>query len=134
MTELYTQFDAVFFEKTRLSMMAVLYREGVVSFNRFKKIVGGTDGAVYSHAQRLLGAGYVTGKKEIAGNSVQTVYTLTKSGKQLFAEYLQFLENMLVDYKSAGHERESHKKNIRRKNAHTNRKRLKWRKTKITSE
>ena len=119
--ELYTRFDAVFFEKTRLSMMTVLYREGTVSFNRFKKIMGGTDGAVYSHAQKLLEAGYVSGKKEIAGNAVQTVYSLTQSGKQLFAEYLQFLENMLVDYKSAGHERENRKKNIRRKNARTKR-------------
>ena len=114
--ELYTRFDAVFFEKTRLSMMAFLYREGVVSFNRFKNIVGGTDGSVYSHVQKLLGAGYVTGKKEIAGNSVQTVYTLTKSGKQLFAEYLQFLENILTDQKKVSHERENHKKDARRKN------------------
>ncbi len=116
MQELYTRFDAVFFEKTRLSMMTVLYREGVVSFNRFKKITGGTDGAVYSHAQKLLEAGYVSGKKEIAGNAVQTVYSLTQSGKQLFAEYLQFLENMLVDQKSAGRERESQERESRKKN------------------
>ena len=102
--ELYTRFDAVFFEKTRLSMMTILYREGMVSFNRFKKTIGGTDGAVYSHVQKLLGAGYVAGKKEIAGNSVQTVYTLTKSGKQLFVEYLQFLENILTDRKKVNHE------------------------------
>ena len=107
--ELYTQFDAVFFEKTRLSMMTVLYQEGVVSYNRFKKVIGGTDGAVYSHVRKLLEAGYVTGKKEIAGNGVQTVYTLTKSGKQLFSEYLRFLENILTDQK----------KDARRNNTHT---------------
>lgn len=109
MPELYTRFDGVFFEKTRLSMMTILYQEGVVSYNRLKKIIGGTDGAVYSHIQKLLEAGYVTGKKEVAGNSVQTVYTMTESGKQLFAEYLRFLENILTE----------RKKDARRNNAHT---------------
>ncbi len=42
-------------------------------------------------------------------NSVQTVYTMTESGKQLFAEYLQFLENMLTQKKQ----------DARRKNTHT---------------
>lgn len=117
--ELYTRFDSVFFEKTRLSMMTVLYQEGVVSYNRFKKVIGGTDGAVYSHVRKLLEAGYVTGKKEIVRNSVQTVYTLTKSGKQLFADYLRFLENILTDQKKVSHERENHKKDARRNNTHT---------------
>ena len=110
---LYTQFDSVFFEKTRLSMMTVLYREGSVSFNRFKKIIGGTDGAVYAHAQKLLGAGYVSGNKEIAGNAVQTVYVLTQSGKQRFAEYLEFLEVMLVGQRSVGAKKESREKKRR---------------------
>ena len=109
MPELYTRFDGVFFEKTRLSMMTILYQEGVVSYNRFKKIIGGTDGAVYSHVQKLLEAGYVTGQKEIAGNRGQTVYTMTESGKQLFTEYLRFLENILTEKK----------KDARRKNTHT---------------
>ena len=108
--ELYTRFDGVFFEKTRLSMMTILYQEGVVSYNHFKKIIGGTDGSVYSHIQKLLEAGYVTGQKEIANNSVQTVYTMTESGKQLFLEYLQFLENILTEKKQDAR---------MKKNAHT---------------
>ena len=107
--EFYTRFDSVFFEKTRLSMMTILYQEGVVSYNLFKKIIGATDGAVYSHIRKLLEAGYVTGQKEIADNSVQTVYTMTESGKQLFTEYLRFLENILTEKK----------KDARRKNTHT---------------
>ena len=91
--------------------MTILYQEGVVSYNLFKKIIGGTDGAIYSHLRKLLEAGYVTGKKEIADNNVQTVYTLTESGKQLFAEYLQFLEKILTEKK----------KDTRRKNTHTKR-------------
>ena len=96
MNELYTQFDPVFFEKTRLSMMTILYKEEVVSFKRFKKIIGGTDGAVYTHIQKLLHAGYVMQKKEIAEDRIQTVYFLTESGKELFQKYLQFLENIVT--------------------------------------
>jgi DNA-binding transcriptional ArsR family regulator len=94
---LYTQFDSIFFEKTRLSMMTMLYREGMVSFNRFKKIIGGTDGAVYSHLKKLYEAGYINQKKEIAGNSVQTVYSITGKGKKLFKRYLEFLETTVLE-------------------------------------
>ncbi len=95
--ELYTQFDNVFFEKTRLSMMTILYREKRVSFNRFKKIIGGTDGAIYTHLQKLLDANYIDMKKEIVENKAQTVYKLTKEGNKIFKDYLKFLENVVND-------------------------------------
>jgi len=91
----YTRFDAVFFEKTRLSMITLLHKEGWVSFNRFKRILGGTDGSVYSHLKKLLSAGYIRQNKRIAGDKAQTIYALTASGRQLFREYLSFLEHIL---------------------------------------
>jgi DNA-binding PadR family transcriptional regulator len=91
----YTQFDAVFFEKTRLSMITLLHREGWVSFSRFKKLLGGTDGSVYSHLKKLLHAGYVKQKRQIAGEKAQTIYTLTPAGRKLFKDYLAFLEDLL---------------------------------------
>ena len=95
MAELYTKFDGVFFEKTRLSMLTVLFQEEAVSFNRFKKIIGGTDGAIYTHLEKLLKAGYVGKRKEIAGTAAQTVYFLTSEGKREFRNYLKFLTAML---------------------------------------
>ncbi len=92
---LYMQFDPVFFEKTRLSMMTLIHQEGTVSFNRFKLLLDGTDGAIYGHIQKLLKAGYIRQKKEIAGDKAQTVYSLTASGARLFRDYLSFLETML---------------------------------------
>lgn len=94
---LYTRFDNIFFEKTRLSMLTVLYKEESVSFNRFKIFIGGTDGAIFAHLQKLLDAGYITQKKEIVGDRAQTVYKLTKSGKKLFQDYMKFLEKMIND-------------------------------------
>ena len=95
MAELYTRFDGVFFEKTRLSMLTLLFQEEAVSFNRLKKIIGGTDGAVYTHLEKLLKAGYVRKRREIAGTAAQTVYFLTAEGKREFRDYLKFLKAML---------------------------------------
>ena len=93
--ELYTQFDNIFFEKTRLSMMTVLYQEKTVSFNRFKKVIGGTDGSVYTHLQKLLDAEYINQKKKLIGDKAHTLYSLTRKGKKLFQDYLKFLENVI---------------------------------------
>jgi DNA-binding MarR family transcriptional regulator len=95
MDDLYTRFDSVFFEKTRLSIMTVLYREDMVSFNQLKKIIGGSDGSIYTHMEKLIKAGYVEKRKELAGSSVQTVYKIMKEGRILFRDYLSFLEKML---------------------------------------
>jgi len=91
---LYTQFDPVFFEKTRLSMLTILQNEGTVSFNRFKKLLGGTDGSVYSHIQKLIKAGYIKQKKGIVRDRIQTEYSLTGKGEKIFKEYLSFLNQI----------------------------------------
>ncbi len=97
--ELFTQFDNVFFEKTRLSIMTVLYKEEMASFNRLKKIMGGSDGAIYTHLQKLQDSEYITQKKEIIGSKVQTFYSLTSSGRKLFKKYLAFMEEMITSHK-----------------------------------
>lgn len=95
MSDLYTRFDAVFFEKTRLSMMTIIYQQEKVSFNQLKERLGGSDGSVYTHLEKLVSAGYVDKNKEIAGTTAQTVYKLTGEGARIFTEYLSFLETLL---------------------------------------
>lgn len=103
---LYTRFDSAFFEKTRLSMMTILYKEGTVSFNRFKTLLRGSDGGVYAHLRTLQQAGYVTRRKRLAadregpGPSVQSQYSLTATGRRTFRDYLQFLEQTLHAHNS----------------------------------
>jgi len=98
MNDLYTRFDNIFFEKTRLSIMTILFKEETVSFNQLKKLIGGSDGAIYTHLEKLIKAEYVEKKKELAGSSAQTVYKINKEGRTLFKEYLAFLEKMLKEH------------------------------------
>ena len=95
MADLYTRFDSVFFEKTRLSILTLLYREGRLSFNALKEALGATDGAVYTHLEKLKGAGYVTGAKELIDGAVSSQYELTDLGRAEFRGYIGFLEEMV---------------------------------------
>lgn len=114
MDELYTRFDSTFFEKTRLSMLTLVYREGQIPFTRLRELIGGTDGAIYTHLEKLLKAGYVTKRKVVVmgpeGPSVQTVYAITPEGSKTFREYLDFLELMIASAKRG--EEESPRKEI----------------------
>lgn len=99
MDDLYTRFDNVFFEKTRLSIMTILFKNETVSFNQLKSLLGCSDGAIYTHMEKLIKADYVLKKKELVGSSAQTVYKINKEGRQLFKEYLLFLEQMLKQHR-----------------------------------
>ncbi|MBN2510955.1 MAG: transcriptional regulator [Spirochaetales bacterium] len=98
MDSLYTRFDSIFFEKTRLSLLTIIYQEEGITYNELKRRLGASDGAVYTHIEKLISGGYVEKKKEIAGTNVQTIYRLTKAGITAFQEYLGFLEHIVRSY------------------------------------
>ncbi len=95
MNDLYTRFDSVFFEKTRLSLMTILAQEEVVAFRTLKERLDATDGALYTHLEKLVAAGYVGKERVIAAGGAQTLYTLTSEGTALFSDYIQFLAAQL---------------------------------------
>jgi predicted ArsR family transcriptional regulator len=104
MSEHYTRFDAVFFEKTRLSIVTALYREER-SFNELKADLGLSDGALYAHMEKLVESGYAEKAKVVQGDSARTMYRLTARGALEFDEYLKFLERMLGEMRRTGEER-----------------------------
>ena len=95
MSEYFTQFDSVFFEKTRLSILAMLYRSERASFKQIKDALGLSDGALYTHIEKLVKAGYVDKARDIVGVSPQTVYVLSDQGQVRFEEYLQFVSGLV---------------------------------------
>lgn len=98
MADLYLKFDSVFFEKTRLSILTLLYRERRLSFKALKDALAGSDGAVYSHLEKLRLAGYVSRDKELVDGSVTSQYQLTPQGRDEFNAYIGFLERVLRDH------------------------------------
>ncbi|MBU0935773.1 MAG: transcriptional regulator [Spirochaetes bacterium] len=95
MNELYTRFDSVFFEKTRLSIVTLLMQQGVQSFNQLKDSLALSDGALYTHMEKLLREDYITKKKEVAGQNVQTVYAMSEKGRKEYLDYIVFLETLI---------------------------------------
>ncbi len=95
MSELYTRFDAVFFEKTRLSIVTILSQEERLAFGALKTRLGGTDGAVYTHLEKLIKAGYVDKERTVSPAGSQTMYELTELGRKEFLAYIDFLGTMI---------------------------------------
>lgn len=104
MSELYTRFDSVFFERTRLSMMTVLYHEGNVDFKRFKKLFGLSDGGAYAHLEKLLEAGYVGKRRELVDGQPRTIYALSEAGRTAFRDYLDFIGGVIQEGRSGNGE------------------------------
>jgi len=96
--ELFTHFDSTFFEKNRMSILMILHRRNSASYNQFKALLGLPDGSLYNHMEKLSLNGYIAKRKEIAGTSVQTVYSLTDKGRTQVMEYLQFMEALLKSH------------------------------------
>ena len=95
MSELFTRFDSVFFEKTRLTIMTLLFREECLSYKNLKDRLELSDGALYSHLEKLREGGYVERNKEIVENTVASQYRLSKNGKQTYREYIDLLESLI---------------------------------------
>lgn len=98
MADLYLKFDAVFFEKTRLSVLTLLYREGRLSFTALKEALAASDGAVYTHLEKLRAAGYVSRDKEVVDGTVSSQYELTARGRGQFLAYIEFIEGVLKEH------------------------------------
>jgi DNA-binding MarR family transcriptional regulator len=102
MADPFARFDGVFFEKSRLAVVALLYRDEYAAFTSLRDRIEASDGAAYSHLERLIEAGYLEKRKEIAGTKAQTVYRLTVTGRREFEAYLRAIEALLADHAKGG--------------------------------
>lgn len=100
MSDLYTRFDSVFFERTRLSILTLVSQTGRASFNQLRDLLEVSDGALYTHLEKLIGGGYLEKQRTLVGSSPQTVYTLTANGQSEYVEYLRFLESVVGAHRS----------------------------------
>lgn len=96
MADPFGRFNGIFFEKSRLAIVALLYRDEYAPFTTLRDRIEASDGAAYAHLERLIEGGYLEKRKEVAGMKAQTVYRLTKVGRDEFEAYLSAVEELLV--------------------------------------
>ena len=94
----YEGLDRVMHEKARLGILASLAAnaEGVL-FNDLKRLCSLTDGNLSRHLGVLSEAGLVEIWKGNRGSRPQTMYRLTKTGRERFSEYIGVLESIVAD-------------------------------------
>ncbi len=94
----YEGLDRVMHEKARLGILASLSANANgLLFNDLKKVCSLTDGNLSRHLTVLNEAGLVEIWKGRTGPRPHTMYRLTSSGRQRFAEYIGVLEKVVAD-------------------------------------
>ena len=78
----------------RLSLMTTLAITVEVDFNYLKEVTKTSDGNLNVHLSKLEDAGYIDVQKGYQGKKPRTVYTITKTGKQAFAKYINFIKRI----------------------------------------
>ncbi len=97
----YHGLDRIMHEKARLGILASLAAnaDGVL-FNDLKRLCSLTDGNLSRHLGVLSEAGLVETWRGSTGSRPQTMYRLTKAGRERFAEYISVLEKVVADAQS----------------------------------
>ena len=94
----YVGLDRVMHEKARLGILASLAaHEPGLLFNDLKQLCSLTDGNLCRHLGVLSEAGLVEVWKGTTGSRPQTMYRLTRDGRQRFADYISVLEKVVAD-------------------------------------
>jgi DNA-binding MarR family transcriptional regulator len=97
---------AISFGGGQLLCAAILYRNleqtnaahaSGLLFNDLKQLCSLTDGNLSRHLGVLSEAGLIEIWKGTSGSRTQTMYRLTASGRQRFAEYISVLEKVIAD-------------------------------------
>ena len=76
-------------------MLAVLFRNRIISFTDLRDGLGLTPGNVASHLGHLEAAGYVKGGRTLVDFTFKAHYRITERGSDAFKEYLRVLRNLL---------------------------------------
>ena len=99
--EPFLHLDRVIHEKGRLAIMSLLAASPQLSFTEMRDTLNMTDGNITTHMRTLQEAGYVSVTKAFQGSRPLTTYSLTGQGRKAFATYINLLEQIVQQTKSA---------------------------------
>ena len=84
-----------FESRIRLGIMSSLVVNDSMDYNGLKELLNVTDGNLASHLAALEKENFIKVKKEFVGRKTKTTYSTTASGRKVFTEHLDALENIL---------------------------------------
>jgi DNA-binding MarR family transcriptional regulator len=91
----YQQLDDRIHSRIRLAIMSILIGVEQAEFNFLKQQVKTTDGNLSIHLRKLEEAGYITVKKGFVDRKPQSLYRITRKGRDAFADYIAQLEKFI---------------------------------------
>ena len=89
------ELDAVLHQPVRTRIVAYLSTRGATTFTELKQALEITDGNLEAHMKKLTASKYIEKIKESGKGRPQTFYTLTKSGRNAFKQYVDTLQGLL---------------------------------------
>lgn len=87
--------DPVIHQRTRLQLMAYLYRNRQAAFSTLKETFDLTSGNTATHTNRLEDEGYIEGQRVVGEGSIEKRYRITAEGSDAFRRYVAALEGLL---------------------------------------
>ncbi len=88
--------NTILHQPVRTRIVAYLSTRGESTFNELKQALEITDGNLDSHLKKLSGVNYIQSRKKASKKGKQqTIYNLTKTGKNEFENYIESLKRIL---------------------------------------
>ena len=87
--------NKIFDSRIRLGIMAMLSVNDSLDFNTLKELLDITDGNLASHLKALEKNELIEVQKQFVGRKPNTTYSITPSGKEMFQQHLNALENLI---------------------------------------
>jgi DNA-binding transcriptional ArsR family regulator len=88
--------DEILHSRVRLAIVAFLAGAKSADFAAVRAATKTTDGNASVHLRKLEDAGYIAMAKHFVARKPQTVYSLTKRGRQALLDYVAHLESLLL--------------------------------------
>ena len=87
--------DRLLDHRVRLAICVLLSRNDLISFSRFKELLGETDGNLGAQLRTLEEAGYVGVRKEFRERKPVTWYSLSPKGRKALLSHVETLGSLI---------------------------------------
>ena len=93
--------DRLIHERLRLGIISALAANESLTFSDLKSLMNTTDGNLSVHARKLEEAGYIACTKYFDGRLPKTEYKLTAAGRTALESYINHMESLIRQMRSA---------------------------------